>query len=135
MFGRVRMYNLGVVIFSIASLALSLDPFTGHAGALWRILLRVVQAAGGAMLTANSAAILTDAFPTEQRGMALGINQIAALAGQFLGLLAGGLLAAIDWHAVFWVSGPIGVIGSIWSFLSPRGIRQPRPAPSRRVRT
>ena len=126
MFGRVRMYNLGFLIFSVASLALSLDPFTGHAGALWLILLRVVQAVGGAMLTANSAAILTDAFPREQRGMALGINQIAALAGQFLGLLAGGLLAEVDWRAVFWINVPIGIIGTLWSYRSLRdnGIRQ-----------
>ena len=94
MFGRVRMYNAGFAIFAIASLALSLDPATGGAGALWLIGWRVVQAFGGAMLTGNSAAILTDAFPARQRGMALGVNQITALAGQFLGLLAGGLLAA-----------------------------------------
>ncbi|HZD98147.1 MAG TPA: MFS transporter, partial [Micromonosporaceae bacterium] len=96
MFGRVRMYNLGFAIFSVASVALSLDPFHARAGALWLILWRVVQATGGAMLMANSAAIMTDAFPSNQRGMALGINQITALAGQFLGLVAGGLLAAID---------------------------------------
>jgi MFS family permease len=120
MYGRVRMYNLGFLIFSIASLALSLDPFTGHAGALWLILLRVVQAAGGSMLTANSAAILTDAFPLEQRGMALGVNQIAGLAGQFLGLVAGGLLAVVDWRAVFWVNVPIGIVGTLWSYRSLR---------------
>jgi MFS family permease len=126
MFGRVRMYNLGFLIFSVASLALSLDPFTGHAGALWLILLRVVQAAGGSMLTANSAAILTDAFPLEQRGMALGVNQIAGLAGQFLGLLAGGLLAVVDWRAVFWVNVPIGIVGTLWSYRSLRdnGVRR-----------
>ena len=122
MFGRVRMYNLGFVIFSGASLALSLDPFSGGIGALWLIGWRVIQAFGGAMLTANSAAILTDAFPARQRGMALGINQITALAGQFLGLLAGGLLAAIDWRAVFWVSVPIGVIGTIWSYRTLREV-------------
>jgi MFS family permease len=122
MFGRVRMYNLGFVIFSGASLALSLDPFSGGLGALWLIGWRVIQAFGGAMLTANSAAILTDAFPVRQRGMALGINQITALAGQFLGLLAGGLLAAIDWRAVFWVSVPIGVIGTIWSYRTLREV-------------
>jgi MFS family permease len=126
MFGRVRMYNLGFLIFSIASLALSLDPFTGHAGALWLILLRLVQAAGGSMLTANSAAILTDAFPLDQRGMALGVNQIAGLAGQFLGLVAGGLLAVVDWRAVFWVNVPIGIIGTLWSYRSLRdnGVRR-----------
>ena len=127
MFGRVRMYNMGFAIFAVASLALSLDPFKGGSGALWLIGFRIVQAFGGAMLTANSAAILTDAFPARQRGMALGINQITALAGQFLGLLAGGLLATIDWRAVFWVSVPISIIGTIWSYRSLRetGTRKP----------
>jgi MFS family permease len=120
MFGRVKIYNLGFMIFAFASIALSLDPMKGGGGALWLILWRIVQAFGGSMLTANSAAILTDAFPSSQRGMALGINQITALAGQFLGLLAGGLLAVIDWRAVFWVSVPISVTGTIWSYLSLR---------------
>jgi MFS family permease len=128
MFGRVRLYNLGFVVFSVASLALSVDPFHGPPGALWLIGWRVVQGIGGAMLTANSAAILTDAFPVEQRGMALGINQITALAGQFLGLLAGGLLAEIDWRAVFWVSVPVGVAGTIWSYRSLREVGSPRAA-------
>ncbi|MFD4548005.1 MFS transporter [Streptomyces sp. NPDC058466] len=127
MFGRVRMYNMGFAIFACASLALSLDPLKGGSGALWLIGFRVVQAFGGSMLTANSAAILTDAFPARQRGMALGVNQITALAGQFLGLLAGGLLAGIDWRAVFWVSVPVGVVGTIWSYRSLRetGSRKP----------
>ena len=128
MFGRVRMYNAGFAVFACASLALSLDPLTGGPGALWLIGWRVVQAFGGAMLTGNSAAILTDAFPARQRGMALGVNQITALAGQFLGLLAGGLLAAIDWHAVFWVSVPIGVLGAAWSYRSLRELGATRPA-------
>ncbi|MGW4736281.1 MFS transporter [Streptomyces shenzhenensis] len=120
MFGRVRIYNLGFLIFACASVALSLDPFRAGAGALWLILWRIVQAFGGSMLTANSAAILTDAFPARQRGMALGINQMTALAGQFLGLLAGGLLAAVDWRAVFWVSVPVSITGTVWSYLSLR---------------
>lgn len=120
MFGRVRIYNLGFLVFACASVALSLDPFRAGAGALWLILWRMVQAFGGSMLTANSAAILTDAFPARQRGMALGVNQITALAGQFLGLLAGGLLAAVDWRAVFWLSVPISVTGTVWSYLSLR---------------
>ncbi|MEY9871565.1 MFS family permease [Streptacidiphilus sp. MAP12-33] len=127
MFGRVRMYNIGFMIFSVASLALSLDPLHAGAGALWLIGFRIVQAVGGSMLTANSAAILTDAFPTRQRGMALGINQITALAGMFLGLLAGGVLAAIDWRAVFWVSVPIGVVGTFWSYRSLREVGTRRP--------
>jgi MFS family permease len=128
MFGRVKMYNAGFAIFAAASIALSLDPFMGAAGALWLIGWRVVQAFGGAMLTGNSAAIITDAFPANQRGTALGINQITALAGQFIGLLAGGFLAVIDWHAVFWVSVPIGVLGTIWSYRSLRETRTPQPA-------
>ena len=128
MFGRVRMYNLGFVIFAIASLALSVDPLHAQAAALWLIAWRIVQAGGGAMLMANSAAILTDAFPTTQRGMALGVNQITALAGQFLGLVVGGLLAAIDWRAVFWVSVPVSVFGSIWSYRSLRETSQRRRA-------
>ncbi|MFR0354953.1 MFS transporter [Streptomyces sediminimaris] len=127
MFGRVRIYNLGFLIFACASVALSLDPFRAGAGALWLIVWRIVQAFGGSMLTANSAAILTDAFPARQRGMALGINQITALAGQFLGLLAGGLLAVVDWRAVFWVSVPISVTGTIWSYLSLRETAAGRP--------
>ncbi|MEV6603715.1 MFS transporter [Kutzneria sp. NPDC051319] len=128
MFGRVKMYNAGFAIFAAASLALSLDPLMGAPGALWLIGWRVVQAFGGAMLTGNSAAIITDAFPANQRGTALGINQITALAGQFIGLLAGGFLAVIDWHAVFWVSVPIGVIGTFWSYRSLREIGTPQPA-------
>jgi MFS family permease len=116
MFGRVRIYNAGFVIFTAASILLSLDPFDGKSGALWLIGWRLLQALGGSTLTANSAAILTDAFPTEQRGFALGINQVAAIAGQFLGLVAGGLLAAIDWRAVFWVNVPVGIFGTVWAY-------------------
>jgi MFS family permease len=127
-FGRVRIYNLGFAIFSAASLVLSLDPFHGAAGALWLIGFRIVQAVGGAMLMSNSAAIITDAFPPEQRGMALGINQIAALTGQFLGLVAGGVLVTIDWRAVFWVNVPIGVVGTIWSYRTLREVGSKRAA-------
>src|SRR5215813_4423227 len=122
MFGRVRIYNLGFVVFTIASIALSLDPLAGPAGAMWLILWRLVQAFGGAMLMANAAAILTDAFPASQRGMALGINQICGISGQFIGLILGGVLAAWDWRAVFWVNVPIGVFGTIWSYRKLREI-------------
>ncbi len=122
MFGRVRIYNLGFVVFTLASIALSLDPAQGPDGALWLIGWRFVQAFGGAMLMANSAAILTDAFPANQRGMALGINQIAGISGQFVGLLLGGLLAAWDWRAVFWINVPFGVFGTVWAYKSLREI-------------
>ena len=117
-YGRVRIYNLGFVIFTLAAVALSLDPLTGGSGALWLILWRVVQAVGGSMLFANSTAILTDAFPPNRRGFALGLNQVAAIAGTFLGLIIGGILASIDWHLVFIVSVPFGIIGTIWAYIS-----------------
>jgi MFS family permease len=116
MYGRVKIYNAGFGVFAGASVLLSFDPFGGGHGALWLIGWRVLQAIGGSMLTANSAAILTDAFPADQRGFALGINQIAAIAGQFIGLLAGGLLAALDWRAVFWVNVPVGIFGTLWAY-------------------
>ncbi len=128
MFGRVRIYNLGFVVFTLASIALSLDPMTGGGGALWLIGWRAAQAFGGAMLMANAAAILTDAFPANQRGMALGVNQIAGISGQFVGLLLGGLLAAWDWRAVFWVNVPIGVFGTVWAYRSLRELATTRRA-------
>ncbi|MET7568322.1 MFS transporter [Streptomyces sp. NPDC005492] len=116
MYGRVRIYNSGFAVFTFASILLSFDPFDGGHGAMWLIAWRVVQAVGGSMLTANSAAILTDAFPEEQRGFALGINQVAALGGMFVGLVAGGLLSAWDWRAVFWVNVPVGVFFTLWAY-------------------
>ncbi|HTJ66019.1 MAG TPA: MFS transporter [Actinospica sp.] len=120
--GRVRIYNLGFVVFTLASVALSFDPAHGAGGALWLIIWRLVQAVGGAMLMANSAAIITDAFPAEQRGMALGVNQIAALAGQFIGLVLGGVLSVWDWRAVFWINVPFGIFGTIWAYRSLREV-------------
>jgi MFS family permease len=116
-YGRVKIYNAGFVVFTAASVLLSFDPYIGGRGALWLIGWRVLQAVGGSMLMANSAAILTDAFPAEQRGFALGTNQIAGLAGQFIGLVAGGLLAAWDWRAVFWINVPVGIYGTLWAYL------------------
>ena len=122
MYGRVRIYNAGFVVFTVASVLLSFDPLRGGAAADWLIGWRVVQAVGGSMLTANSAAILTDAFPAEQRGFALGTNQVAGLAGMFIGLVAGGLLATLDWRAVFWVNVPVGIFGTAWAYLRLREV-------------
>jgi MFS family permease len=119
-FGRVRMYNLGFVIFTVASLALALDPFRGAAGALWLIVGRIFQGVGAAFLVANSAAILTDAFPANQRGLALGINNVAGISGSFIGLVLGGVLAAVHWRLVFLVSVPFGLFGTVWSYLKLR---------------
>ena len=122
MFGRVRMYNFGFAIFSVASVLLAVTWLHGSSGALWLIIWRVVQGIGGAFLFANSAAILTDAFPSNQRGTALGINSIAAIAGSFIGLLLGGLLGPVNWHLVFVVSAPIGAFGTVWAYFMLRDI-------------
>ncbi|MEY9927790.1 MFS family permease [Catenulispora sp. GP43] len=126
MFGRVKIYNSGFLVFTVCSIALSLDPFHGAMGAMWLIGWRVFQAIGGAMLMANSAAIITDAFPAAQRGMALGINIVAAIAGSFIGLVLGGALSEWNWRTVFWVNVPIGLIGTVWAYksLHDTGIRQ-----------
>jgi MFS family permease len=122
--GRVKMYNLGFLVFTVASIALAFTPNVGSAGALELIGLRIVQGVGGALLMANSMAILTDAFPVRERGMALGINQVAALAGSFMGLLIGGLLADSNWRAVFLVSVPFGIFGTVWGYLKLREVGQ-----------
>ncbi len=118
MYGRVRLYNIGFVVFTVAAVALSFDPFAGGTGAIWLIAWRVVQGVGGGMLMASSSAILTDAFPANQRGMALGVNMVAAVAGSFLGLLIGGVLSEIHWQAIFWVGIPLGILGTVWSMRS-----------------
>jgi MFS family permease len=125
-FGRVRMFNLGFAIFAVFSILLSVTWMHGTAAAWWLIGMRIAQGVGGAMLMANSSAILTDAFPTHQRGLALGLNQVAAIAGSFIGLVLGGLLGPVDWRLVFLVSVPFGVLGAFWSYLKLRelGIRK-----------
>ena len=117
MFGRTKMYNAGFAVFTVASIALSLTPGHGSGAAMYLICMRIVQGVGGALLMANATAILADAFPQNQRGLALGINSIAAIGGSFIGLLVGGLLADVHWRLVFWVSVPFGLIGTIWAYL------------------
>src|SRR5258706_5520752 len=126
-YGRVRMFNLGFAVFTVFSILLSITWMHGSAAALWLILMRVGQGVGGALLFANSSAILTDAFPPDQRGLALGVNSIAAIAGSFIGLVVGGVLAPIDWRLIFLVSVPVGVIATAWSYPSLRecGLRKP----------
>ncbi len=120
MFGRVKIYNLGFAVFAIASTLIYISSYfvTGDAGILSITVLRLVQGLGGGFLFANSAAILTDAFPADERGKALGINSIAFIGGSLIGLFVGGFLAAIDWHLIFMISVPIGVIGAIWAYLA-----------------
>ncbi len=120
MFGRVKLYNLGFAIFTIGSLFAFLTPSTGNAGALELIGARLIQGVGSGFLFANSTAILTDAFPVNQRGMAMGINQIAAIAGSFIGLILGGVLAVINWRLIFLVSVPVGLFGTVWAYLKLR---------------
>ncbi|WP_347350323.1 MFS transporter [Intrasporangium sp.] len=125
MFGRVRMYNLGFLVFTISSVLLSVTWLTGDAGALYLIVMRIVQGVGGALLMANSSAIITDAFPPDQRGLALGLNMVAGIAGSFIGLVIGGLLAPVEWHLVFLVSVPVSLFGTVWAYLKLRdtGVR------------
>lgn len=125
MYGRVKMYNAGFAIFTIFSVALAATWMSGTNGVLWLIVMRVLQGVGGALLMANSSAIITDAFPVEQRGFALGLNMVAGIAGSFLGLVIGGILGPIDWRLVFLVSVPVSLFGTVWAYLKLRdaGIR------------
>ena len=127
MYGRVKMYNAGFAVFTLFSILLSVTWMHGTAGVLWLVVMRILQGIGGAMLMANSNAIITDAFPVEQRGLALGLNQVAGIAGSFIGLILGGLLGQIDWRLVFLVSVPVGLFGTVWAYLRlhDTGIRQP----------
>jgi MFS family permease len=127
-YGRVRMYNLGFALFTLFSLLLSVTWMTGHEAGIWLIVLRIFQGIGAAMLMANSTAILTDAFPQNQRGMAMGINQAAAMSGMFIGLVLGGVLAPINWRLIFLVSVPIGLFATVWGYLKLRELSERRPA-------
>jgi MFS family permease len=127
MFGRVRMFNMGFAIFSLFSILLSVSWLQGEAAGWYLIIMRILQGIGGAMLFANSSAILTDAFPANKRGMALGLNQVAGIAGSFIGLVLGGVLGPVSWRLVFLVSVPFGVMGTVWSYLKLKelGVRKP----------
>jgi MFS family permease len=129
MFGRVRIYNLGFVVFTFGSLLCVLTPSVGTTGAIELIAFRMVQGLGGACLFANSIALLTDAFPASQRGFSLGINQIAFIAGNLVGVVLGGILAAINWRLDFLISVPVGVFGSVWAYVALHeiGKRQAQP--------
>ncbi|MGO9197353.1 MAG: MFS transporter, partial [Acidimicrobiales bacterium] len=129
MYGRVRMYNLGFAVYTFFSLVLTITWMSGIAGALWLVIMRVFQGVGSAMLMANSAAILTDAFPENERGTALGINQVAGISGSFIGLVLGGVLAPIQWRLIFLVSVPIGLFGTVWAYRKLREV--PRRAKAR----
>ena len=126
-FGRVKIFNLGFIVFTVFSLLLAVTWLTGTAAALWLIAMRVGQGVGGAMLFANSSAIITDAFPSDKRGLGLGINNTAAIAGSFIGLVLGGVLAPVEWHLVFLISVPFGIFGTVFAYLKlkERGVRTP----------
>jgi MFS family permease len=127
-YGRVKMFNLGFAVFTVFSVLLSITWLQGDAGAIWLILMRVGQGVGASLLFANSNAILTDAFPQDQRGFALGVNSILAIAGSFIGLVLGGVLAPIAWRLIFLVSVPIGVVATIWAYRSLREVGVKRAA-------
>jgi MFS family permease len=127
-YGRVRIYNLGFVIYTVTSLLLAVDWMTGPDGALYLVVFRIVQGIGGACLLANAAAIITDAFPPDQRGMALGINNIVGVSGMFVGLILGGLLAPVDWRLVFLISVPVGLFGTVWAYLKLEERSEPKAA-------
>ena len=120
MFGRVRLFNIGFIIFTIGSVLLFITPGKGDVGGMELIGFRIIQALGAAFLFSNSTAILTDAFPVAERGKAMGINQVAALSGSFIGLILGGVLAIFNWRYVFLVSVPVGILGAVWSNLKLR---------------
>ncbi len=129
MYGRVRLYNLGFAVFTVFSIMLSITWWSGSAAAIYLIVMRVGQGVGAACLMANSSAILTDAFPENERGMAIGMNAISIVVGSFIGLVLGGVLAPVEWHLVFLVSVPFGLFGTVWAYLKLRdqGTRSPAP--------
>jgi EmrB/QacA subfamily drug resistance transporter len=130
-FGRVRLYNLGFAIFTLASVLLYLTPASGGTGLTIMIIFRLLQGVGAGFLFSNSMAIITDAFKSHERGMAMGLNQIASVGGTLLGLILGGVLSAIDWRLVFLVSVPIGLFGTVWAYLMLK--EQTKPVKAQRI--
>jgi MFS family permease len=128
MFGRVRMYNLGFAVYTLSSLVLTVDWLQGQGGALYLVVGRIFQGVGAAFLVANSSAILTDAFPEGQRGLALGVNNVAGISGSFIGLVLGGVLGPVDWRLVFLVSVPFGLAGTLWAHYKLHELSARRPA-------
>jgi len=129
MYGRVKMYNLGFAVYTVSSLVLTVDWMSGQSGAMYLVVGRIFQGVGAAFLVANSSAILTDAFPEDQRGLALGINNVAGISGSFIGLVLGGILGPIDWRLVFLVSVPFGLAGTLWAYFKLEETAARRPAP------
>jgi MFS family permease len=115
-YGRVKLFRVGFLIFTVGSILLYLTPDTGNTGALELIIFRLIQGVGGAFTMANGAAIITDVFPTSERGKALGINMVAIMSGQFIGLLLGGVLATYNWRYVFLVNVPFALLGTVVSY-------------------
>ena len=130
-YGRVRIYNLGFAVFTFFSLLLAVTWMSGTVAGIWLIVLRIFQGVGAAMLLANAAALLTDAFPAHQRGMAMGVNQAAAFSGTFIGLVLGGVLAPINWRLVFIVSVPVGLLGTVMGYLHAPRAQSPPAGPHR----
>ncbi len=126
MYGRVKMYNLGFAVYTFFSLLLTITWMSGTAAAIYLVVMRVFQGVGSAFLIANSSAILTDAFPPGERGMALGVNQVAGISGSFIGLVLGGLLGPIEWRLIFLVSVPVGLFGTVWAYKKLREVPRKR---------
>ena len=112
MYGKVRLYNLGFAVFTVGSGLCSLSI---NGGML--VFFRLVQGVGAALIWANNAAILTDAFPPNERGRAIGVNLVAGISGSVIGLILGGILTvALGWQSIFWINLPIGAFATFWAY-------------------
>jgi MFS family permease len=123
--GRAKLYSLGFLIFAISSGFLSTVNGYGDSAVLEMIILRLFQGVGGGLLMVNSAAILTDYFPKNELGKALGLNQVSGLVGGVAGLIIGGVLSVINWRYIFLLDFVVGIIGTLWSFKSLRDVQKP----------